>query len=92
MPDLNEQHKDAVDRDDNLFMGDPRKVLVNVENKEGDEEEGEGAAEEEEGEEGEEKKDNQSDKTEEEEIQVPPKNLREVDRLAYIVRAIEDNC
>jgi radial spoke head protein 9 len=92
MPDLNEQHTSPVDRDDNLFMGDPKKVLVNVENKEGDEDEeapaDDGGEDDEEGKE----EGNQSDKTEEEEIKIPPKNLREVDRLAFIVRSIEDNC
>lgn len=83
-------------------MGDPKKILVNVENKEDGKvyfrltsfkEEGEeaAAAEEEEDEEGA-AKDNASDKTEEEEIKIPPKNLTEIDRLAYIVRSIEDNC
>lgn len=34
MPDLNDQHIEAVNRDDSLLIGDPKKVLVNVENKE----------------------------------------------------------
>lgn len=92
MPDLNEQHREAVDRNNELFMGQPKKVLVNVENKEEGEGEEPAPEEAEEGEEGAGARDNKSDKTEEEEIQVPPKNLREIDRLAYVVRAIEDNC
>lgn len=67
LPDLNEQHKDAVNRNADLFSGEPKKVLVNVENKEEGEEEEAAAEEPEEGEEGE-AKDNNSDKTEEEEI------------------------
>lgn len=57
-------------------------------------EEGEEGAAADEGEEDEEgaAKDNASDKTEEEEIKIPPKNLTEIDRLAFIVRSIEDNC
>ncbi len=28
MPDLNEQHKEVVDKDNSLFSGDPNKVIV----------------------------------------------------------------
>ena len=61
--------------------------------KEGEEEDGAGAGGEEGQEEGEEnKKDNMSDITEEEEIKIPPKDLTELDRLAYVVYAIENDC
>lgn len=33
-----------------------------------------------------------SDTEEEEEVKVPPKNLTELDRLTYVVRAIENDC
>ena len=72
-------------------MGIPMRVIVEVEKKEDDEEGGgeEAAAEEEDGEK---KEDNLSDVTEEEEIKIPPKNLTEIDRLAYVVKAIENDC
>lgn len=38
MPDLNDQHKEAVDKESSLFEGNPKKKLVSVQ-KEGDEEE-----------------------------------------------------
>jgi len=38
------------------------------------------------------KHDNLSDLSEEEEIKIPPKDLTELDRLAFIVFAIENDC
>ncbi len=86
MPDLNDQHKDSINLESQLFIGDPKKVLVNVETKgeggkilnwlkltEEEEAPAEDPAEEEEG--AEKKEDNMSDHTEEEEIKIPPKNL-----------------
>lgn len=60
--------------------------------------EGEGAAPEkaegdgEEGEGGKAKDVNLSDLSEEEEIKIPPKDLTELDRLTYVVFAIENDC
>jgi len=75
-----------------MFEGNPRKKLVSVV-KEGEEEEA-AAAIEEMMEEGDDtiKKDNQSDISEEEEIKIPPKDLTELDRLVYVVYAIENDC
>jgi len=94
MPDLNDQHKGAVDRWSQLFEGNPKKKLVNV-TKEGDEEDGgAGGAQEELNEEDEEGKvkEGLSDISEEEEIKIPPKDLTELDRLAFVVFAIENDC
>jgi radial spoke head protein 9 len=94
MPDLNDQHINSIDREKSLFVGDPRKVIVNVENKgEGDEEEAPvDDPVEEDGEEGAPVKKLDSDVSEDEEIKIPPKNLSEIDRLVYIVKAVENDC
>lgn len=91
MPDLNDQHKELVNRDTSYFTGDPGKKLnvvgegeENPEGAGGEEEPKEG-----EGGEGEESEDNRS---EEPEIQVPPKDLTELDRLKYVTLAIENDC
>ena len=39
-----------------------------------------------------EKKDLDSDQSEPEEIKVPPKELTEIDRVNYVVNAIENDC
>ena len=60
---------------------------------EGDEPAEEPPVEEEEGEDGEgEKKAKDSDESEEEEIKVPKRNLTELNRLAVVVHAIENDC
>jgi len=58
------------------------------------EEEPAAAEEEPEGDEGEEgaKKELDSNESEAEEIKVPPKELTEIDRLNYVVYAIENDC
>jgi radial spoke head protein 9 len=38
------------------------------------------------------KQENLSDLSEEEEIKIPPKDLNELDRLAFVVFAIENDC
>jgi radial spoke head protein 9 len=99
MPELNDQHKVAVNSGNHAyFEGNPKKKLVSV-TKSGEEgAEGEAApekeaADEEGGEGGAAKgKDNLSDLSEEEEIRVIPKDLSELDRLAYVVFAIENDC
>jgi len=82
-----------IDECKTYFLGEPNKLL-NA--KEGAEDEAaaeeEAPAEEEEGEEGAEKKAKDSDESEEEEIKVPKRNLTEVNRLAVIVNAIENDC
>lgn len=89
MPGLNDQHKEFVDRDTSFFLGVPdRKLIV----KEGEEGEAEPAPEEAEEEEGAEKKEEESDISEPEEVKVPPKELTEIDRVNYVVNAIETDC
>lgn len=90
MPGLNDQHKEFVDRDTSFFLGVPERKLIQ---KEGEEEGGEqpGGGEEEEEEEGA-KKAEESDVSEPEEVKVPPKELTEIDRVNYVVHAIETDC
>mmetsp|Transcript_5433 Transcript_5433/g.9159 ORF Transcript_5433/g.9159 Transcript_5433/m.9159 type:complete len:245 (+) Transcript_5433:55-789(+) len=90
MPDLNDQHKDFINNDTSYFVGEPSKKLIQPA-------EGEEAGEdpkEDEGEEGEEggKKELDSDVSEQEEVKVPHKDLVEIDRLKYVVLAIENDC
>lgn len=88
MPGLNDQHKEFVDRDTSFFLGVPdRKLIV----KEGEEEAQEPPPEEAEEEEGD-KKEEESDVSEAEEVKVPPKELTEIDRVNYVVNAIETDC
>ena len=88
MPGLNDQHKEFVDRDTSFFQGVPEKKLIA---KEGEEENLEPPEEPEEGEEGD-KKEEESDVSEPEEVKVPPKELTEIDRVNYVVQAIETDC
>ena len=90
MPELNDQHKDYIDRDKSYLTGEPaRKLKQPVEGEEGEAEPpAEEANEEEEGE----KKELDSDVSEQEEVKVPPKELVELDRLKYVVLAIENDC
>jgi radial spoke head protein 9 len=74
MPSLNLQHNDVIDADNAYFMGEPAKMLVQV-NKPGDGEGEEEAKEEVDDEEGQEAKAAASDETEEEEIKVPQRDL-----------------
>ena len=92
MPDLNDQHRDFIDRDSTFFTGEPNRKLKQP--KEGEENADEPPPEEDPGEEDEDanKKDADSDKSEQEEIKVPPKELTEIDRLMYVVCAIENDC
>lgn len=98
MPELNDQHRAAVDAMKGYFEGNPKKKLVGVK-KEGEEGEaaegGEKAEDAGAGEDGEGKPKgdvNLSDISEEEEIKIPLKDLTELDRLAYVVYAIENDC
>lgn len=89
MPDLNDQHKELINRDTSYFLGDPARKLKAVTEGEGD---GEGEAQPAEGEGEEAQEPEEDDKSEEEEIKVPPKDLTELDRLKYVVLAIENDC
>ena len=88
MPDLNDQHIEYVDKDTSFFTGEPNRKLIQP--AEGEEEE-ENKEEPEEDEDGE-KKELDSDVSEQEEIKVPKKDLIEVDRLKFVVLAIENDC
>jgi len=89
LPTLSEQHDGIVDLDEMPFEGNPDKVLDAAvkENEEGEAEPEAAEA----GEEDEEKQQD-SDATEEEEISVPKRDLKEIDRLTFVVFAIENDC
>lgn len=88
MPDLNDQHRDFIDLANDYFLGEPNK---NIKLKEGEEapEEPEPVADDDDQEDGAELK---SDISEELEIKVPVKALSEIDRVNYVVNAIENDC
>ena len=90
LPELLPEHDEKVDRLKQFFFGEPTKVVVSV-RPEGEEEEEEAPVVEDEEEDGEPKVVD-SDASEEEEVQAPPQNLTEIDRLAAVVRAIENDC
>lgn len=82
MPDLNDQHKAAVNTASAYFEGNPKKKLVVVKKEGEGEEGGEAVPDKPAGEEGEEggdaaakPKESLSDVSEEEEIKIPPKDL-----------------
>lgn len=89
MPELNDQHKDYINRDKSYLTGEPTRKLKQP--AEGEEGEAEPAADEAEDEDGD-KKELDSDVSEAEEVKVPPKELVELDRLKYVVLAIENDC
>lgn len=99
LPDLNDQHKDFVNAASAYFEGNPKKKLVTVKKEGEDGAEGDAPADKgadadgEDGEGAKKAKDaNSSDISEEEEIKIPKKDLTELDRLAYVVFAIENDC
>jgi len=91
MPDLNDQHSEFINRDTSFFLGEPNRKLKQP--KEGEEPAEEAPAVDEDDEEGKGgKKDNDSNVSEQEEIKVPPKELTEIDRVRFVVCAIENDC
>jgi len=90
MPGLNDAHSAFVDRDKSFFTGEPNKKLIQP--KEGEEAQEAPPEEKNEDEEEGAVKDNQSDISEPEEIKVPSKDLTEIDRLKFVVCAIENDC
>lgn len=72
MPDLNDQHKEFIDREFQYFQGEPNRNLK--QRADGEEAEAEPVANDNEDEEGD-KKELDSDQSEPEEIKVPPKEL-----------------
>jgi len=90
MPDLNDQHTEFINRDKSFFTGEPNRKLKQP--KEGEEEVEEEKPVEEDEDEDAVKKDDDSNISEAEEIKVPPKDLTEIDRLRFVVCAIENDC
>lgn len=86
---MSEQHDNIVDLDEMPFEGNPDKVLDAAvkEGEEGAEAEPE-AVEDEDAD----AKEKDSDETEDEEIAVPKRDLKEIDRLTFVVYAIENDC
>ena len=92
LPETLEQHTEYINKYNDFFTGDPTKVLENLEAPAG---EGEGEAEpandQNEGE-GEENAKDIDTESEDDEVKIPPKNMTELDRLAFVVLAIENDC
>jgi hypothetical protein len=90
-PELNDQHRDFIDKDGSFFLGDPnRKLKQPVEGEDGDQAEPEPV--EEEAEEDADGKSLKSDVTDKAEVEIPAKELVELDRVKYVVLAIENDC
>lgn len=89
MPELNDQHAEFVNRAGDYFMGEPNRNLKPK--AEGEDPEQPPAEEPEEGAEGAEA-DNASNVSQEEELKADVKELHEIDRLNYVVHAIENDC
>ena len=90
LPDLNDQHTEFINRDKSFFTGEPNRKLKQP--AEGEEEDKEPEANEDEDEDAENQKEANSDLSEQEEIKVPPKELTEIDRVRFVVCAIENDC
>lgn len=92
IPETLEQHNELINKYNDFFTGDPNKILENLESPAA---EGEGEPNKEEnpaeGEGGENAKDADTE-SEDDEVKIPPKNLTELDRLAFVVLAIENDC
>ena len=88
LPDMLDQHKGDIDAISTPFTGEHDLILKENENKPAEEAENPDPT-------GEESKEEQPAAAEESDadvaIKIPPKNLRELDRLGYIVRAIEND-
>lgn len=91
LPDLNDQHTEFINRDKGFFTGEPNRNLKQP--AEGEEEAAqEEPAEDDDDEEGAAAKEMNSDLSEQEEIKVPSKDLTEIDRVRFVVSAIENDC
>lgn len=91
LPELNDQHTEFINRDKSFFMGEPNRNLKKSADGEEEQQEEEPPAEDEEDGDGE-PKENDSNLSEAEEIKVPPKELTEIDRVRFVVSAIENDC
>ena len=94
LPELLDQHTELINKyNSTFFSGEPAQILENLEAPAG---EGEGeppadGADDNEGEGGEGAKDLDTE-SEDDEVKIPPKNFTELDRLAFTVFAIENDC
>uniref|UniRef100_A0A7S3KNQ9 Radial spoke head protein 9 homolog n=1 Tax=Euplotes crassus TaxID=5936 RepID=A0A7S3KNQ9_EUPCR len=91
LPETLEQHHEFINKYNDFFTGDHTKILENLETPAG-EGEGDQAAEENPEGEGEENNKDIDTESEDDEVKEPPKNLTELDRLAFVVKAIENDC
>ena len=95
LPQPNEQHKAEVDSRDTMFFGEPEKVLVEVKTEE--QPPAEQPPAEQPPAEGDKEKEHKEDKKEDADTSIEvkpkviPKNFVELDRLAYVVAAIEND-
>eukprot|EP01022_Parablepharisma_sp_SALTPOND_P005591 TRINITY_DN1229_c0_g1_i1.p3 TRINITY_DN1229_c0_g1~~TRINITY_DN1229_c0_g1_i1.p3 ORF type:complete len:759 (-),score=89.09 TRINITY_DN1229_c0_g1_i1:9478-11754(-) len=91
MPQPNEQNKKDVDERDTMFFGDPEKVLIEVKPPEEDAGNPDAGANEEDLEAKAEAKKEALEESVEEKPVLIPKNFTELDRLSYVVAAIEND-
>lgn len=91
LPELNDQHTEFINRDKSFFTGEPNRNLKKPADGEEEQQEEEPPADDDDGEEGD-AKENDSNISEAEEIKVPPKELTEIDRVRFVVSAIENDC
>lgn len=92
LPQINREHKDRVDAFRTMFTGDHTKILIKVtEDEENADKPPADTNPEDANPENPEKK-LLEDTDDEKELKVPPKNFTELDRLAYVVRAIDVDC
>jgi radial spoke head protein 9 len=92
LPETLEQHCEHINKYNDFFSGDPAKILENLESPAG-EGEGDDAKEPQKDEgEGDANAKDLDTESEDDEVKVPPKNLTELDRLAFVVKAIENDC
>jgi hypothetical protein len=88
MPDINDQHNSIVDQKlvDSYFTGEPMKIISEPRAPKEDEPEAAAEGSENEG------AVVDDEKSDEEEVKVPEKELQEIDRVHYVVLAIENDC
>ncbi len=86
LPELNAEYKEQVETFRQLFAGQPEKILINVTGEDGDQPPADQPNPDEPAPVT--KNDDDSDV----EVKPPPKNFLEIDRLAYVVNAIEFEC
>jgi radial spoke head protein 9 len=93
LPELLDQHTELINEfNSTFFSGDPKTILKNLETPaEGEGDAGANGGNDNEGEGGEGALDVDTE-SEDDEIKIPPKNFTELDRLSFVVCAIENDC